>query len=217
MSRIVIIGAGGHARVLIEAIAADSSATVCAVVDQDPLLWGASLSGIPIAGGDDHLKSLHENTGCDSFVVAIGGIKNFSLRRRLYIDAQAIGLAPYTVRHSSCECSASAVIADGCQLLVRAVVNAGAQIQENVIINTAAVVEHDCIIGSHTHIAPQACLAGGVRVGNESHIGMGAVVNENLSIGARSVVGAGAVVIADVPDNTVVVGVPARPIRKPNS
>ena len=78
--------------------------------------------------------------------------------------------------------------------------------------NTSAIVEHDCHVHEFSHVAPRACLAGGVIVGPETHIGMGAMILENRRVGANCVIGAGAVVLGDVPDGTVVAGVPAKPI-----
>ncbi|MFN5797730.1 MAG: DapH/DapD/GlmU-related protein, partial [Planctomyces sp.] len=88
---------------------------------------------------------------------------------------------------------------------------------ENVILNSGSIVEHDCRIGADVHIAPRACLAGGVRVGRQVHIGAGATICENLEIGDRAIVGAGAVVIRDVPPEAVVAGVPAKAIRRSGS
>jgi len=215
MNRLVIIGGGGQARVLIEAINASANPPqFCGLLDSDRSLWQTKVGGVTVLGGDDQLQTLRDQHECDSFAVAIGGIRNFELRKILFNKACDAGLRPWTVRHPSCECSVSAEIAAGCQLLTRCVVNTGAIVQQNVIINTAAVVEHDCNIEEHTHIAPQACLAGGVHVGTETHIGTGATVMENLSIGSRTIIGAGAVVVTDVPDDSVFVGVPARPLKK---
>ncbi|MCH2209851.1 MAG: acetyltransferase [Fuerstiella sp.] len=215
MSRVIIIGGGAQARVLIEAIsAAADPPELCGVLDNDRSLWNRKVGGVAVPGGDDLLQGLVNTGKCDSFVIAIGGVRKFQLRKSLFNQASGTGLRPWTVHHPSSECSSSAKVAAGCQLLARCVVNTDAVIHRNVIINTAAVVEHDCIVGEHTHIAPQACVGGGVHVGPETHIGIGATVLENLTIGSRAVIGAGAVVVTDVPDDSVFVGVPARRIKK---
>ena len=213
MKKVVLIGAGGHARVLIDALRADQEAELCAVVDSNRDLWSSDLDGVPVVGGDECLKKLSQ-TGATHFVIAMGGLGQAELRRKLFEHALQLGLTPAAVRHPAATCSSRAEIANGVQLLAQCVVNAGATLLENSIINTAAIVEHDCWIDSHAHIAPRACLAGGVHVGTGAHVGLGAVVKEKVRIGEHAVVGAGAVVIQDVPAHSTVVGVPAKPILR---
>ena len=170
---------------------------------------------LTIRGGDDQMQQLISE-GFGTFVVAIGGIRQFSLRRLLFDAALSLGLRPLTLRHPAGFCSRFAIVGDGCQLMAGTVINAQARIAENCILNTRSIIEHDCRIGRDVHIAPGACLAGGVEVGDQVHIGAGATICENLKIGSRAIVGAGAVVVRDVPPETVVVGVPAKAIRRSN-
>ena len=213
MKSIVLLGAGGHARVLIDAIQSNSQHEICAILDNDSSKWGSKLLGVPIVGDDSLLQDLL-GRGTDSFVVAIGSVNCISLRRRMFARACATGLQPCTVRHRSTTCSPYASIGKGAQLLAQSVVNPGAMLGDGVIVNTGAIVEHDCQIETHVHLAPRACLAGGVQVGSGTHIGMGAVVRENVTIGKDVIIGAGAVVLNDIPDQSVVVGIPARPISR---
>jgi len=211
MQKLVLFGAGGHARVVIDSILAEGAAVCHAVLDSDKGLWKTKLFGVPVRGGDECLCDLIDE-GADAFVIAVGGPLQRALRKRLFETAESHLLQPFTVVHPSTRVSPHAVIEAGAQLLVGCIVNASAQIRTNAIVNTAAVVEHDCVVEPHAHIAPRAVLAGGVHVGTGAHVGAGAVVKENISIGARAIVGAGAVVIRDVPADAVVVGVPATPI-----
>ncbi len=213
MDGIVVIGAGGHARVVVDTLHTLGLAKNCVVLDSNRELWGTSILGINIRGGDGEIKELL-SMGFRRFIVAMGGIRQFSLRRRLYDAAIQQGLSPFSLRHPSNICSAFARMGPGCQLMAGTIVNAQATIEENCILNTGCIVEHDCLIGRDTHLAPGSCLAGGVQIGTQVHIGAGATICENLKIGARSIVGAGAVVVRDVPPETVVVGVPAKAIRR---
>lgn len=212
-SRLILIGAGGHARVLADALHLLGRAEGAVVLDAQADLHGTALLGLPIVGGDELLASLR-GEGFGEFLVAIGGIRGFGLRRRLFDRAVQLGLRAAVLRHPASVVAGSAVLGAGCQVLASAVVNACAEIGENVILNTGSIVEHDCWVGADSHIAPRACLAGGVRIGRQVHIGVGATICENLQIGDRAIVGAGAVVIRDVPPEAVVAGVPAKAIRR---
>ena len=213
LPRVIILGAGGHARVVIEAIRAAGVAELVAAIDSNPLLHGREIGGVMIIGGDGSLPALAAS-GATHFVVAVGSVRRTSLRAQLFELGLKSGLQPLTFAHPSAIRSPSSIIDAGSQLLAGCIVNTQASLGRNVIVNSGAIIEHDCEIGSHSHIASGACLCGGVIVGEEVHVGARATILQGIHVGHRAVIGSGAVVLHDVPDGDTVAGVPARSIRK---
>jgi UDP-perosamine 4-acetyltransferase len=211
--RCLILGGGGHGRVVIEILQLTPEVRPVAVLDQDRNLWGRELLGVPVRGDDAMVSELVQE-GANSFVVGLGSVRDNAPRRRLYELGVAHGLAPLRLSHPSSIRAKSAEVGVGSVLFPLAVVNTGAKLGVNVIVNTGAIVEHDCVVGDHVHVATGARLASSVRIGACAHIGVGAVVRQCVSIGEYAVVGAGAVVVKDVPPCTVVAGVPARPLEQ---
>jgi sugar O-acyltransferase (sialic acid O-acetyltransferase NeuD family) len=208
----VILGGGGHAAVLVEALRAAGAAAALAILDADCSRWGQDVLGVPVRGGDDLLPTLH-GQGADCFVVGLGATGVGHARRRMFEYGVSCGLEPLTVVHPAAVISPSARMGRGCQVLAGSVVQARAVLGDNVIVNTGAIVEHDCVLGDDVHLATGARLAGGVSVGRGSLVGLGAAVLQGLHVGEDAIVGGGAVVVRDVPDGVVVAGVPARPLR----
>jgi sugar O-acyltransferase (sialic acid O-acetyltransferase NeuD family) len=208
----VVLGGGGHARVLIDCITASGLAQVSGILDCERETWGKEICGVPVLGDDSLLGSIEQHE-IDSFVVGLGATGNNDGRCRLFQAGLAAGLQSLTAIHPAATFSQWADLGRGAQLMAHSIVNAGAALGENVIVNSGAIVEHDCLVGEHAHIATGARLAGSVVVGDGAHVGIGAVVKQNTRIGAGAIVGAGAVVVADVIANTIVVGVPARFLR----
>src|ERR1035441_1859197 len=211
--KVIGLGAGGQAKVMIEALRERGDFEMAGLLDAAPEFKGRSVLGVPVLGGDELIPDLLKQ-GVTQFFLGIGSVRESGSRRRLFEFALAQGLKPINVIHPRAILSPSAKIEAGICILAAAVVNADACLGENVIVNTAAVVEHDCIIGAHSHVATGSPLAGGVTVGAGSHLGIGCAVRQGICIGRNAVVGAGAVVVHDVADGAVVVGVPARPIRR---
>ena len=206
----IILGAGGHSRVILDCLLADSSVEILALTDPDPSLHGLDLFGIPVRGPDSEIAQLISE-GATHFVVGTGSVGDNTVRARVFELGKNHGLTPMTVCHPSGICSPFSKVGSGVFVGPAAVVNAGAEVGDNVIINSAAVVEHDCKISDHVHVATGARLAGGVCVDRGAFIGAGATVREGITIGKRALVAAGSLVIEDVDSRSVVMGVPARP------
>ena len=209
--RCVLLGGGGHARVLIDCIRESGDAISYAILDANADLWGTKVLGVLVMGGDEKLPELLAQ-GIKVFAVGVGNVGDANPRRRLFELGISRGLTPITVRHPTAVCSTAAEIGPGCQLLPGCIVNAGAVVGANVIINSGAIVEHDCTVGDHVHVATGARLASTIRVGNGALIGAGAIIKQYITVGEGAVVGAGAVVVKDVPPGVTVAGVPGRPL-----
>lgn len=208
---VILVGAGGHALVLLDALALSRTA-VLGLVDTDPALAGRQVLGFAILGGDEVLRGYAPGTV--RLVNAIASVGSMDRHRSVYERLRGAGYSFASVLHPSAIVSQHAVTAIGVQIMAGAVVQARARIGENAIVNTGATVDHDCSIGAHVHLAPGVTLSGSVQVGDETHVGAGATVIQGVRIGARSTVAAGAVVLSNVADGTTVAGVPAREVQK---
>jgi sugar O-acyltransferase (sialic acid O-acetyltransferase NeuD family) len=203
MNGVLILGAGGHAKVVADILLCQGT-PVMGFLDDDPATWGALRLGLPVLGGIATYR-VHLPGG---LILGIGDIAaRNALVERLGRDAcdrwcNAI--------HPHATVAASVRVGHGVAVVARAVVNPDAILGDHSIVNTGATVDHDCTIGEHAHIGPGAHLGGSVRVGRGALIGIGASVTPGLTIGDGAVVGAGAVVVADVPPYVTVKGVPAR-------
>lgn len=205
---VIIIGAGGHAAVVADALLS-AGETVLGFTDADPARHSGQMLGLPVLGDDADALARHAPQAT-RLANGIGGVRGTALRERVQRRLQAQGWIFTSVRHPSAIVSRFARLGAGTQLLAGSIVQAGAHIGDGSIVNTAAVVEHDCRIGEQVHVAPRALLCGNVEVGSRSHVGAGAVIRQGVRLGDETVVGAGAVVVRDFEGAGVLVGVPAR-------
>lgn len=204
--RVLLVGAGGHGRVVLDALH-DLGVTVVGAVDLDGVDRGRF--GVPILGRQDDAEAIADEAGADALVVAVG---DNPARRRITERLLAAGRRLDAVVGRGAVISGSVDVGPGAQLLQASVVNAGTRIGTATIVNTNASVDHDGALGDFVHVAPGAVLGGEVVVGAGTLVGLGARVLPRVRIGAGCTVGAGAVVVDDVPDGQTVVGVPARPL-----
>jgi UDP-perosamine 4-acetyltransferase len=198
---LLVLGAGGHARPVIEALRA-MGRVVAGLLDD---VAQAPVLGVPVLGPLDSLGA----HGATDAVIAIG---NNAVRARLGAACQALGLALPAVIHPAALLSPAARIGAGAQVMARAVIGPEAKLGDLALVNTGAIVEHDCRLGLAAHLGPGAVLCGGVVVGVRALVGAGAVVRPGCRIGADAVIGLGAAVAEDVPDGARMGGVPARPL-----
>lgn len=205
--RLVIVGAGGHACVVADALL--PRRVVGHLRPSDSAIDRPDLLG-PWLGDDDMVPALADEG--HSFVIGLGFVDDSGALHRARLLSDLVGTSLEIVVHSSAIVASTVVVGEGVFVAAGAVVGAGARLGRGTIVNSGAVVDHDCQLDSNVHVASGATLAGSVSVGSDSLIGLGASVRQGVSIGTGAVVGAGAVVVGDVPDGTTVVGVPARRI-----
>lgn len=200
---LVVLGAGGHAKVVIDA-ARCAGWHLAGVLDDDPAKQGGAFFGVAVLGDCGGWRALDL---APAYVVAIG---SNDARARLQCKLEADGRRIATVRHPFTALAQGTLVGGGTVLMAGAVVNPDTVLGRGVIINTGATVDHDCRVADWVHIAPGSTLCGGVQVGAGTLIGVGARVLPGVRIGRGCMVAGGAVVHRDLPDSARVAGVPAR-------
>ncbi|KGM97332.1 acetyltransferase [Clostridium botulinum] len=211
MDKIILIGAGGHCKVIIDIIKSTRDFKIVGITDAST--HEEQILGIPIIGNDDILEDLYYQ-GIKNAFVCIGALNNISVRDKIYYKLKKIGFEIPKLIHRDAIVSPYSKISNGTCVMAGAIINAGAIIGENCIINTGSIIEHDCFIDRNTHISPGASLAGGCKVGYNSHIGIGSTVIQGTEIGDNVIIGAGTVVLHDIEDNVTAVGVPSKTIKR---
>jgi sugar O-acyltransferase (sialic acid O-acetyltransferase NeuD family) len=205
MSRLLVVGAGGHGRIVADAALESECWSAIAFFDNKyPEL--KNVDGWPVIGKSSQLPN-HQKRPHEALIVAIGDAGS---RLEWASIAKANGFALATVIHPRAVVSRGASIAEGSVVLANAVVNTGAEAAMATIINSNATVEHDCQLRDGVHVCPATALAGNVMIGARSWIGIGSAIRQGIRIGKDVMVGAGSVVVRDLPDNVVAYGVPAK-------
>lgn len=207
--RILVLGAGGHARVALDALEAAGTPADGVVTETGGT---SSPLDVPVVASDADVLAM--DPGSVVLVNGLGSTGSTSARRELFERFRAAGFHFATVRHPSAVVSPRVRLGEGAHVMAGAVLQPGTSIGTNSIVNTGASVDHDCIVGDHVHIAPGATLSGGIRVGDGAHIGTGATLLQGVVVGDDAVIAAGAVVVRDVGVATTVAGVPARPLGR---
>lgn len=205
---VIILGAGGHAKVLIDALTAKSIEIIGLV---SPDFKAEEICGVPIIGDDNTVFKYP----VDKIQLAngVGSSGDSAPRIRLYQLFKNKGYTFTRVIHPAAIIAAEVKLLEGTQIMAGAIVQPGVTVGCNVIINTKTSVDHDCIIGDHVHLAPGVTLSGGVNIGEGAFLGTGVTVIQNIQIGVNSLIGAGAVVVDNVPAHAVIVGVPGKIIK----
>lgn len=201
MNRLIIIGAGGHGKVIADIALKNGYENICFTDD----MVKDNVMSFPVIGTCGDIGCLDD--GRTDFVIGIG---DNAIRKKI---AEKYHVNWVSVIHPSAQIAVNAKIGKGSVVMANAVVNACAKVGKHCIINTGAIVEHDDEIEDYVHISPNAALGGSVCVGTLTQIGIGAAVKNNVQICGNCVIGAGAAVVRDIKEKGTYVGVPARKIK----
>lgn len=214
MQSIVIFGAGGHAKVVADALRRLGRWRVEGFIDDvHPQRAGEEFCGGHVLGGRAALPALRER-GVASIVLAFG---HNVARLALADELAAQGWSFPAIVDARAGVAADVLVGPGCYVAAGAIVEPGVRLGAQAIVNAGAVVCHDVDIGAGVHVCPGVCIGGHAVIGRGAWVGIGAVVRDRARIGAGSLVGAGALVLEEVPEGMVAYGQPARAIRKVDS
>ncbi len=209
--KIVVLGAGGHAKVILDILTINNW-NIVGIVDRTVTSM-LQFEGYPILGDDDALYDIF-NSGIYNAAIGIGYIGNNNVRNNIYHRLKAIGYHLPNIVHPTAVIASNVSMGEGNAVFPGSVINSGAMLGNIGIINTNAIVEHEVLLGNNVHIAPGSVILGAVTIMDNSFIGANSTVIQGKRIGQNVIVGAGSTVIHDIEGSVTVAGSPARVIRE---
>jgi len=191
----VILGSGGHAKVVAEALIQSGHEILGFLTPEKKP--GTEFYGFNILGDDEVIKAFSP----DEVVLAngVGLMPRQSLRWRLANHMRELGFSFATVVHPSATLASDVELAEGAQIMMRSILQAGVKIGRDSIINSGALLDHDCSIAENCHLAPGVVCSGGVEVSAGAFVGAGTIITQNISVGRNAIVAAGSTIYSDVP------------------
>jgi len=204
--KILVIGTGGHARVVLSLLEEMDGFQIVGLLDKKTIRPGERIFGYPIVGKTSDMKRFYAQ-GIRQVALAIGDNRD---RQAMSKQCRKAGFLFPALIHPTATVDRHARIAEGAQICMRAVIGAGAEISQGCIINTASTVDHESKIGAFSHVAPGCGVAGRVVIGEGVFLGIGTQVIDKLHIGSWTTVGAGSVVVDDLPGHVTAYGRPAK-------
>jgi len=208
--RCVIVGCGGHGRVVLDILRRAGVYEPVGFVDSNPATHGRRMDGLKVLGHPEELRELRTSLDFDRAIIAIG---DNGVRRAFADQLLTWGFELVNAIHPSANLAGNVSLGRNTVIAAGVLVCAHCQIGDSVILNTGCIVDHETLVGTATHICPGARVAGRVIIESGAFIGIGATIIQSIRVGCEAVVGAGAVVISDVDPMSTVVGVPARQIK----
>jgi sugar O-acyltransferase (sialic acid O-acetyltransferase NeuD family) len=194
---IIVVGASGHAKVVIDIVERQGLYRIAFLVDDDLSMEGVTIFGYEVRGDRNVLTADRGRDGIRLTIVAIGDNR---IRSELARFAKYSRLELVSALHPSAQIGRNVSVGEGSVVMAGAIVNPESTLGANCIVNTAASVDHDCTLGESVHVAPGVAICGGVTIGDRTFVGAGATVIPGVKIGKDVIVGAGATVVRDVPD-----------------
>jgi sugar O-acyltransferase (sialic acid O-acetyltransferase NeuD family) len=201
MKNLLIIGSGGHGKVVLDCVRDQYNSITFMTND----IHSTGISGYPLLY-EQEVSVDYVLKNFDELIVAIG---NNNARLKISMGYASRGMKLATIIHEKAVISKYAKIGDGTVVVANAVINPFATVGKYCIINTGAIIEHDCRLKDGVHISPNAAMGSNVVIGEKTWVCLGSSIANNIKIGDNSVIGAGSVIIKDVPDNVLAAGVPA--------
>ncbi len=208
MEKILLVGAGGHAKTIVDTLERQGKYQIVGFVDKAPN-QNEIYRGYSVIGTDDDLEALF-HSGVHQAVISVGYLGKSAIRNQLYCKVKEIGYTLPVIVDDTAVLATDVIIGEGTYIGRNAVINAAAKIGRMCIINTGAIIEHECRVGDYAHVSVGGVLCGNVEIGEASFVGANATIIQDRKVGSQCIIAAGTVVINNIPEGVTVAGVPGQ-------
>lgn len=204
--KVIIIGAGGHAKVIADIILKNNDELI-GFLDDNIGIGKKVIEKYSVIGKLNDCIQLYNSDNSIKFIIGIGDNK---IREKI---SKKYNLPYYTAMHPTSTIGLGVKIKEGTAIMANTTINVNASIGKHCIINTGAIIEHDNEIEDFVHVSPNAAIAGTVKIGKRTHVGIGACIKNNISVCEDAIIGAGAVVVNNIEVKGTYMGIPAKLIK----